>query len=107
MVAAAMATAIGIVVAAPPAQAASCRTAAQSVTERNGIACRSAKRVFGNVSAAANRGGAKLPECRGDYALEFLGWKASAAPIGPGGQGIGTKFAKGRQSFRVSGGGAC
>lgn len=91
---------------APGAQAAHCSTGAQSITDRRGISCRSANRVFGNVSRAARRGGAPLPECRGDFSLTFLGWRVTAAPIG-GGMGIGTKFAKGGQSFRVSGGGTC
>lgn len=97
--------AVTVVVTAPAAQAARCSTAAQSIDQRRGISCRSAKRVFKRVNEAALAGGAEIPECRGELQLEFFGWKVTAASIG--GMGIGTKYRKGGQSFRVSGGGAC
>jgi hypothetical protein len=97
--------ALTCVVAAPAAQAAPCSTRAQTVDQRKGISCSSAKRVVKRVAEAARAGGAEIPECRGELQLEFFGWKVTPAPVG--GIGIGTKYRKGRQSFRVSGGGTC
>jgi hypothetical protein len=86
----------------PAADAARCSTGAQTITERSGISCRSAKSAFRMLSAAAN-----LPECRGDASFALLGWRATAAPVGRGGVGIGTRFTARGKSFRVSGGGTC
>jgi hypothetical protein len=84
-----------------------CHTAVQGIDHLHRISCRAAIRVAeGSIRAL----GFPLPECPGDRARHWRGWKLTEHPTAAGTTEhpiIGTRFAKGGQSFLLSGGGAC
>jgi hypothetical protein len=94
---------VGIaLLAVADAEAHTCRTQAQSISKLHNVSCRRAKKV---ARKARNATYPTVPECRGDHAKKWNGWRLTPKPIG--GIGIGTKFKKGRRSFVLSGGGTC
>ena len=78
-----------------------CNTQAQSISDRVGVSCKKAKKTVRKATRTLRL----LPECNGDAAVTYRGWKISGAA----GRGdiITTIFIKGNKSFIVSGGGAC
>jgi hypothetical protein len=87
-------------VAAPSAQASLCHDATSTYTKLRGISCTQAKRV---VAQARRDQPPYLPECKGDPAVTWRGWRFAAV----GSLGIDIAVTKGARSFHFGGGGAC
>lgn len=85
-----------------PADAAACRTATSTISKRENISCKQAKRVVRIVIRASG----VYPECRGEVA-RARGWVARGLPKPGSRKGIKARFVKADKSFILSGGGTC
>jgi hypothetical protein len=83
----------------PADAAALCHTQTQTITKRKHVSCKQAKKVV----RASRRSIKRLPDCAGDTAKRWHGWKITASPS----QWEGSRYKKGRRSFTIEGGGRC
>lgn len=91
---------------AQASQSGLCHTATQTIEKLRNLRCSQAVNVASRAAASGNF--THFPECPGDKAVHWQGWKLTASPSGGGDHPIiGTRFSKDEKSFTISGGGAC